>query len=140
MPLTLIRLAAPPLLPRSHREGRDSLAGAQQWLAGVRLRLHEERLAIVPSRAGRLFVGYRTWPRHRLLPAANIRTFVRRMRWLRRAYGRGEISSADVQMRIMSWLGHAQQANTQRLVKRLAREWVFRRKRQNGHKNHNKNI
>ena len=59
------------------------------------------------------------------LPLPIKRAFVR---WMRRCYRRGDISSADVQMRIASWLGHAQQANTQRLVKRLAREWVFRRR------------
>lgn len=112
------------------------LAEARHWLAGVRLRLHEERLAIVPSRAGRLFVGYRTWPTHRLLPAANIRAFVRRMRWMRRCYRHGDISSAEVQRRIASWLGHAQQANTQHLVKRLAREWVFRRRARKDTKQH----
>jgi retron-type reverse transcriptase len=116
------------LLDNERSRLQDVLAQARCWLAGVRLRLHEQCLAITPSRAGRLFVGYRTWPTHRLLPAANIRAFVRRMRWMRRRYARGDISSADVQMRIVSWLGHAQQANTQRLVKRLARAWVFRRR------------
>ena len=29
--------------------------------------------------------------------------------------------------RLDSWLGHARQARSERLIRRLAREWVFRR-------------
>ena len=92
-----------------------------------RLRLHEERPAVTPARAGRTFVGYRTWAGHRLLRAASVRAFLRRLRWMKRAYAKRRANVADIQTRLWSWLGHAGQGDTRRLVRRLARSWLFRR-------------
>jgi len=105
-----------------------AVAACEEWLAGVRLRLHRERLAVLPSSSGRVFVGFRTWASHRLLKAANVRGFLRRLRWLKRQYARGEIGVEEVRARLMSWLGHAGRASTRRLVARLRRGWVFRRR------------
>ena len=106
------------------REATHSLSG---WLAARRLCLHTDRLAVQPSRSGRVFVGFRTWHSHRLLKAANVRAFLRRFRWLRRAYARWQVSTREICPRLQSWLGHAGQANTFHLVRRLSRAWVFQR-------------
>jgi hypothetical protein len=47
------------------------------------------------------------------------------MRW---AYGRRRVSLREVTPRLQSWLGHARQANTFRLIRRLSRRHTFRRK------------
>ncbi|HEX4591835.1 MAG TPA: reverse transcriptase/maturase family protein [Gemmataceae bacterium] len=96
-------------------------------LSARRLRLHRERLPVRPRRAGLTFVGYRIWATHTRLPAANVRAFRRRLRWLKRAYAAGAVGAHVVSARLMSWLGHAGQAAEQRLVRRLARDWSFRR-------------
>ena len=106
---------------------RDAVDDVRGFLAGVRLRLHEERLSIRPSRAGATFVGYRLWPTHRLIRKRNIRAFRRRVRWMRRAYAAGLLDWDEIRLRLDSWLGHARQADSERLVRRLAREWVFGR-------------
>lgn len=108
---------------------RDAVRQARAYLMGMRLRPHEERLSISPTRFGLTFVGYRTWATHRLLRKANVREFRRRVRWMKAAYAAGEIEWGDVKTRLASWIGHARQARSRRLLRRLAREWTFVRDR-----------
>jgi hypothetical protein len=115
------------LLDNDRGRLKDTAAACRNWLGQARLRLHEDRLATHPSTAGRPFVGYRVWASHLRLRAPNIHAFLRRLRWLRHAYGQRHLDMAAVHCRLMSWLGHARQANTFRLVRRLARRFVFRR-------------
>jgi len=96
-------------------------------LASKRLSIHEKRLSIVPVRSGLTFLGYRIWPGYRILKKDNIRRFRRRLAWMRRAYGAGIIGWPEVKQRLDSWLGHARQANSERLIRRLSRDWVFQR-------------
>ncbi len=93
-----------------------------------RLRLHETRLCVIPSRAGLRFVGYRIWPTHRWVPKENIRRFRRRLRWIKRSYAERRIAWEKVTRRLNGWLGHVRQANGRYLVDRLSRDWVFRRR------------
>jgi len=106
---------------------RDALGRIRQRLAQLRLRLHEWKLFVRPVATGLTFVGYRLWPTHRLLRKANIHRFRRRVRWMRRAYAAGVVDWAFVKPRLASWIGHAQQADSQKLLRRLCREWVFKR-------------
>ena len=76
-------------------------------LRAYRLRLHERKAFIRPTRVGLTFVGYRIWPQFRLVRKDNIRAFRRRVRWMRNAYGEGLIEWADIQPRLDSWIAHA---------------------------------
>ena len=89
------------------------------FLATKRLRLHEERSDVVPVRAGLTFVGFRVWKTYRLLRKDNVRRFRRRVRWMRRALAEGDITWADMRQRLECWIGHAQQADSRRLLERL---------------------
>ena len=110
-------------------DDRDALKNAipaiRDYLASVRLRLHEHKLHVRPVRAGLTFVGYRTWATHRLLKKTNVRALRRRVRWMREAYARREIGWHDIRPRLASWLGHAKHADSKRLVRRISREWRF---------------
>ena len=97
------------------------------FLASIRLRLHESITCVTPSCAGLRFVGYQLWPTHRLIRKDNVRTFRRRVRWMQRAYAEGRVNWSDIKVRLDSWIGHASQADSVRLLRRLSREWVFRR-------------
>lgn len=84
----------------------------------LRLRLNDKTQVFpVGQRHGRAldFLGYRIWPTHRRLRTTSARRMTRRMRWMQRAYARGEITLADVRQRIASWAGHAAGADTYRL-------------------------
>jgi hypothetical protein len=89
-------------------------------LRGLRLQLHRERLQVQPSSAGRVFVGYRTMPRCRRLTNEGVRRFQRRLSGLRRAFRHGELDRGRIHQRLMSWLGHAGQADSGGLCTRLA--------------------
>jgi RNA-directed DNA polymerase len=96
-----------------------------EFLAALRLSLHTERLNILPAEDGRLFVGYRTYPTHRHIAAENKRRFLRRLRWMKRAFATGRMSADKIHQRLMSWLGHAGQADSLPLIRKLAEDWVF---------------
>ncbi|MEW6742691.1 MAG: reverse transcriptase/maturase family protein [Planctomycetota bacterium] len=106
---------------------REALAQIKERLAGIRLELHGNKAFVKPVRAGLTFLGYRIWPTHRLLRKDNVRRFRRRVRWMRNAYGRGEIDACEIRARLLSWMAHARHANSERLIRRLSREWRFRR-------------
>lgn len=106
------------------KEARDRIV---ERLAGIRLALHERKSFVKPVHAGLTFVGYRTWSTHRMLKKDNIRRFRRRVRWMRRAYATGSIDGEYIRTRLVSWTAHARQANSERLIRRLSREWRFQR-------------
>jgi hypothetical protein len=106
---------------------RELVHQVQEFLATKRLQLHPGRLAVVSVREGLKFVGYRTWSSHRVLPKQNVRQFRRRVHWLQQAYARRWIDSTAIWPRLASWLGHARNANSRRLIERLEPEWLFKR-------------
>lgn len=111
------------------REVLDQAAATvREYLATLRLRVHEGKIQVKPSRRGLTFVGYRLWAGHRLVRKSNVREFRRRVRWMRRAYAAGLIGWDDIKPRLASWVGHARQADSQRLLRRLSLEWKFTRR------------
>ena len=115
------------LLDDDRRVLRDATERIQDYLASIRLRLHEHKLSIRPVRAGVTFVGFRIWPTHRIIRKDNIRRFRRRVGWMRKAYACRLVNWEDVQPRLVSWMGHAGQADSRRLIRRLSKEWRFTR-------------
>ena len=97
------------------------------FLGSKRMRMHGRKLSIKPVRAGLTFVGYRIWPTHRLVRKDNIKRFLRRMSWIRNAYSQGMIDWEDIKPRLDSWIGHVKHTDSRRLIRRLSREWVFKR-------------
>jgi len=105
----------------------NAVMHVRYYLAGLRLRVHENKAHVKPVAAGTTFVGYRLWASHRLIRKRNIRQFRRRVAWMRRAYAAGVVDWRAIRPRLASWLGHARQANSHRLIGRLARDWRFQR-------------
>jgi hypothetical protein len=104
---------------------KDALAEAHGQLAGLRLRLHAERARVTPVSQGARFVGFRVWPTHRLIRKENIQAFRKRVGSMKKAFAAGKLSCRDIKTRLAGWLGHARQANSERLLRRLATEWTF---------------
>jgi hypothetical protein len=71
----------------------------------------------------------RITPGRRRIRNENVRAFLRRLGWMRRAFQKNQLSPNDVQRRLMGWLGHAAQADSFSLVVRLASGWVFKKGR-----------
>jgi retron-type reverse transcriptase len=97
------------------------------FLAGLRLRLHATKNAVFPVAEGIRFLGFRVLRSHRRLAPENVWRFRRRLRRLQRQYAERQIALDDARRRIVSWIGHARQADTWKLRRRLFREHPFRR-------------
>jgi retron-type reverse transcriptase len=97
------------------------------FLLRLRLRLHRTKNVVFPVTQGIRFLGYRVFPTYRLLVKENVWRFRRRLRKLQRQYARYAISLDQARQRIVSWIGHARQADTYRLRRRLFCEHPFRR-------------
>src|SRR5262249_38949235 len=105
----------------------DVRARITDFLISLRLRLHLTKNVVFPVREGIRFLGYRVFATHRLLVKENVWRFRRRLRKRHRQYARYEMSLDQARQRIRSWIGHARQADTFRLRRRLFREHPFRR-------------
>jgi len=116
------------VLADDRRSLRAVLDAIRDHLASRRLRLNDRRVAIRPVSHGVTFVGFRIWPDRRLLRKQNVRSFRRRLRWMRRSFEAGRVGWGDVQPRLAGWIGHARQADSARLLERLGGEMVFRKR------------
>jgi len=97
------------------------------FLASLRLKLHPTKRVISPVKNGIRFLGYRVFPTHRLLPKENVRRFRRRVRGMQADYAAGRLEWPTIVQRLMSWVGHAKQANTYRLLDGLFGSISFQR-------------
>jgi hypothetical protein len=97
------------------------------FLATLRLRLHESRAAVFPTRDGFDFLGFRVFPYYRRLRKANARAFGRRLREMAERYAAGELTAEEIRERVRSWVAHASFGNTYRLRTRIFRNVLFPR-------------
>jgi retron-type reverse transcriptase len=96
-----------------------------RFLTRLRLRLHEERAVVFPTRTGITWLGYRVFPHYRLLRRDNVKHFRRRLRQMRDDYVSGGLDLAQIQASIQSWIAHASHANTYRLRQRIFADVTF---------------
>ncbi len=97
------------------------------FLTGLRLKLHPTKNTVFPVTEGIRFLGYRVFPTHRLLIKENVRRFRRRARKMQRDFAIRKLDWADVRQRLMSWVGHARQADTHLLCERTLAKITFQR-------------
>lgn len=81
-------------------------------LAGLRLTIHENSAQPRPTRCGVPFLGFQVFPDHRRLKRRNVVQARRRLRALRDAYHRGEISRERVHAGVRGWVNHARYGDT----------------------------
>ena len=99
----------------------------EEYLAGLRLKMHRQKSRVYRTQDGVAFLGYRIFPSHRLLKKDNVLRMRRRLKAMQADYAEGNIDLAKVRQRIHSWLGHAGHADTFRLRERLLSGAVFTR-------------
>ncbi|MDA0283861.1 MAG: reverse transcriptase/maturase family protein [Planctomycetota bacterium] len=98
---------------RQLAEARERIV---QFLVGLRLKLHPRKNTIFPVKEGIRFLGYRVFPTHRLLVKENVWRFLRRVRRMQKDFSDGQTTLPEIKQRLMSWSGHARQADTHRLL------------------------
>ena len=109
------------------RQLGDVREAIREFLVTLRLLPHPTKNTILRVDRGVRFLGFRVFPTHRLLPKENVRRFRRRVCDMQAEYAAGEVRYADIHARLMSWNGHAQQADTFRLRQRLFATMRFQR-------------
>lgn len=93
----------------------------------LRLVLHPHKSHVFPTRTGVPFLGQYIFKTHRRLKRQNVQRFRKRLVRRMDAYHARKISPDLMECQLNSWLGHARQADTFRLRKR-----IFRYLRQQG--------
>lgn len=73
------------------------------------------------------FLGYRIWTTHRKLRKSSIQRITQTMKKLQRLYADGRVTLGRVRQSLISWLGHAQHAETHGLQAKLLDSFVFKR-------------
>jgi retron-type reverse transcriptase len=102
------------------------------FLTTLRLRLHEEKAVVFPTRTGITWLGYRVFPHYRLLRKDNVKRFRRRLRRMRDAYQAGELDVEQPHASVQSWIAHASHANTYHLRQRIFADVTFPHPRTGG--------
>jgi hypothetical protein len=95
------------------------------FLATLRLRLHEDRAVVYPVRTGIPWLGFRVFPHYRLLRKDNAKAFRRRLRRMAEDYREGRIDAEQMRASIQSWVAHASHGDTYHLRRRIFSEVTF---------------
>ena len=85
------------------------------FLAELRIRLHDRESTVYPVTNGIPFLGFRIYPDKRRLKRRNGVAFARRFRKLRAQVAAGEITQEQLYQSVQSWMAHAAHGDTYRL-------------------------
>lgn len=83
------------------------------------------KTAIRPIKDGVEYVGFRIWPTHRKLTKKMTKKMRSRLRYLKKAFARGEVDANDVRSTFMSYLGMMQHADAYRFRNKILKELIL---------------
>lgn len=107
------------ILHHDKKELRRWLQEIEDFLfSRLQLRLNP-KTDIFPISRGVDFLGYRTWPTHRLVRKRSIKRMKRKMRKFRRGFAEGKVDLEELNRTVQSWIGHVKHANSYNLRKKL---------------------
>lgn len=98
---------------------RDAIIGR---LAALRLTIHERKAQVRPVTEGIPFLGFVSYPTHRLLKQRKGLAYRRKLKILLDEYRRGLVQQDDVKVSIQSWINHARYGDTFGLRRALLRD------------------
>lgn len=95
------------------------------YLAGMRLTIHENSAQSRPCRVGVPFLGFQVFPDHRRLKRRKAVQARRRIKKLAEFYRNGEMDFDEMNSSIISWINYANNGDTWGLKKSIFRETIF---------------
>jgi RNA-directed DNA polymerase len=98
------------------------------FLPRLRLTLHERSSTVYPVTHGIPFLGFVTYPTHRLLKRRNGLAFARRFHNQLSQLALGELEYGDVEASVRGWLAHAAHGDTYGLRRALVTEKLIPRR------------
>jgi retron-type reverse transcriptase len=96
-----------------------------EYLQGLRLKLHVKKTRIFPVNSGCEFLGFYVYPHFRKVKKANVRLFEGRLRALQAGFRKGRKTLEDIRCSIQGWIAHAEHANSYGLRERIFEKYVF---------------
>lgn len=95
------------------------------YLAGMRLTIHENSAQSRPCRVGVPFLGFQVFPDHRRLKRRKAVQARRRIKKFAEFYRNGEMDFDEMNSSIVSWINYANYGDTWGLKKSIFKEIVF---------------
>lgn len=99
----------------------------EDYLAGIRLKIHPIKSQLFETKQGANFLGFRILPNQIRVRTENLRRARRRLRRLQTDYNQGKISDQEVYQSLQSWVAHLEQGDTWRLREKIFADLVFSR-------------
>lgn len=99
----------------------------QKWENGInrflnerlKIELHPEKSRIIPLKNGITLLGFRVFPRYRLLKKSNALRIWKRLERFGHKYRNGEMSREEIERSFDGWFAYAEFANTYKFRKRV---------------------
>ena len=104
---------------------REARLAVEDYLAGLRLKIHPIKSQLFETRRGSSFVGFRVLPDRIRVRSKNLRRARSRLRRLQKEYARGQISCQQLTQSIQSWGAHLKHGDTSRLRQDIFDALVF---------------
>ncbi len=83
------------------------------------LELHPEKSRLISIKRGVTFLGFRIFPKYRLLKKSNSGRIWKRLEKFKQKYEKGEINRSEVLQSLEGWLAYAKFADTYKFRKRV---------------------
>lgn len=99
----------------------------EDYLAGLRLKIHPIKSQCFEARQGATFLGFRVFPDQIRVRSENLRRGRRRLHRMKVAYLNGSIDRHTILQSLQSWMAHLEHGNTWHLRQKLAANLVFAR-------------
>jgi retron-type reverse transcriptase len=103
----------------------DARLAIEDYLTGLRLKIHPIKSQLFETRKGANFVGFRVLPDRLRIRSENLRRARRRLRQMQTAYAAKQITIQQVTRSVQSWGAHLQHADTWRLRQQIFGSLVF---------------
>ncbi|MEO1590467.1 MAG: RNA-directed DNA polymerase [Cyanobacteria bacterium J06632_22] len=97
----------------------------EDYLTGLRLRIHPVKSQLFETRRGANFVGFRVLPDRIRVRADNLRRARKRCQQLQQHYAANHLALDALTQRLQSWEAHLQHGDTYRLRRKFFDELVF---------------
>lgn len=110
-------------------DDRDFLTEArlaiEDYLSGIRLKIHPIKSQLYETRLGANFVGFRVFPDHIRVRSENLQRARRRLKRLKKGYKNGCVSFQQLSQSIQSWAAHLKHGDTWRLRQAIFSLLIF---------------
>jgi retron-type reverse transcriptase len=100
---------------------------AEDYLAGLRLKIHPVKSQIFETKHGANFLGFRIFLDRIRVRTENLRRARRRLRHMQIEFAIGKIGCAEISQSLQSWIAHLEHGNTWRLREQIFDSLLFQR-------------